>query len=106
MIELTIDKIVYGGDGIGNYNGIKVFVPYSAPQDRLLVSIQTKKKDYYIGRIKQILEPSPLRTNPPCVYFFSCGGCNFQHLTYESQLVLKKLLTNETLQRVGKIFLP
>ena len=106
VIELTIDKIVYGGDGIGNYNGIKVFVPYSAPQDRLLVSIQTKKKDYYIGRIKQILEPSPLRTNPPCVYFFSCGGCNFQHLTYESQLVLKKLLTNETLQRVGKIFLP
>jgi 23S rRNA (uracil1939-C5)-methyltransferase len=106
LIELTIDKIVYGGDGIGQYNGIKVFVPYSAPQDHLFVSIREKKKNYYIGQIKDILEPSPLRTEPPCEYYFSCGGCNLQHLKYDAQLVIKKLLTNETLQRVGKIFLP
>ena len=106
VIELTIDKIVYGGDGIGQYNGIKVFVPFSAPQDRLLVSITDKKKDYYIGRIREIIEPSPLRRNPPCIYFYSCGGCTFQHLTYDAQLVMKKLITNDTLQRVGKIFIP
>lgn len=106
LIELTIDKIVYGGDGIGEYNGIKVFVPYSAPQDRLLVSIINKKKDYYIGRIREIIEPSPLRQNPPCIYFTSCGGCNLQHLSYDAQLVVKKLITNETLQRVGKVFVP
>jgi 23S rRNA (uracil1939-C5)-methyltransferase len=106
LIELTIDKIVYGGDGIGTYNGVKVFVPYSAPQDRLLVSITTKKKDYYIGRIREIIEPSPLRQNPPCIYFSSCGGCNLQHLSYNTQLVVKKLIANETLQRVGKIFIP
>lgn len=104
MIELTIDKIIYGGDGIGEYDGVKVFVPYSAPQDRLLVSIQVKKKGYYIGRIKAILEPSPFRIQPPCPYFFICGGCHFQHLKYDYQLVVKKLFTNETLQRVGKIF--
>ncbi len=106
LIELTIDKIVYGGDGIGDYNGIKVFVPYSAPQDRLLVSIINKKKDYFIGQIREIIEPSPLRQNPPCIYFYSCGGCNFQHLNYDAQLVMKKLIANESLQRVGKIFIP
>lgn len=106
LIELTIDKIVYGGDGIGSYNGIKVFVPYSAPQDRLLVSITNQKKDYYIGRIREIIEPSPLRRNPPCIYYYSCGGCNFQHLTYDAQLVMRKLITNDTLQRVGKVFIP
>jgi len=102
-IELVIDKIVYGGDGIGNYNGVKVFVPYSAPQERLLVSIQVKKKDYYIGRIKEILEPSPFRVQPPCPYFFTCGGCHFQHLQYDYQLVVKKLIANEALQRIGKV---
>jgi 23S rRNA (uracil1939-C5)-methyltransferase len=106
LIELTVDKIVYGGDGIGSYNGIKVFVPFSAPQDRLLVSITNQKKDYYIGRIREIIEPSPLRRNPPCIYYYSCGGCQFQHLTYDAQLVMKKLVTNDTLQRVGKVFIP
>lgn len=105
-IELTVDKIVYGGDGIGQYNGIKVFIPYSAPQDHLLVSIKEKKKDYWVGQIEKVLKPSPFRIEPLCHHFSSCGSCHFQHINYDYQLVLKKLLANETLQRVGKIFLP
>ncbi|MEO0093499.1 MAG: hypothetical protein ABIK67_04510, partial [candidate division WOR-3 bacterium] len=106
LIELVIDKIVYGGDGIGNYNGVKVFVPYSVPQDRVLIAIKKKKKNYYIGQIKEIIEPSPFRVTPLCPHFLSCGGCQLQHLKYDYQLVVKKLIANETLQRIGKVFFP
>lgn len=106
LVELTINKIIYGGFGIGEYQGIKVFVPYTAPDDKLLVKITERHKNYYKGKVEKILEPSSLRTEPKCRYFAKCGGCDLQHLEYSSQLVVKKLLVNESLQKIGKIFIP
>lgn len=99
----NIEKVVYGGSGIGTYEGIKVFVPYSAPGDNLLVKINEKKRDYYIAEIKKILQPSPVRTNPPCQYFIRCGGCFLQHINYETQLDIKRTFVAESLKRIGHL---
>jgi 23S rRNA (uracil1939-C5)-methyltransferase len=106
LVELTIDKVVTGGDGIGRYGETVVFVPFSAPGDRLKVRVNVRKRNYWQGRIDEIIVPSPLRTRPPCPYYGVCGGCDLQHLSYESQLVVKKLMVNDALQRIGKVYVP
>ena len=105
-IELTVDKIVPGGDGIGRSGGMVVFVPQTAPGDRLKVRIHTRKRSYWQGTVEEIIEPSPLRTRPACPYYGVCGGCDLQHLSYDSQLVVKKLILNDALQRIGRVFVP
>jgi len=105
-VELFVDRIVGGGIGIAELNGWKVFVPYAAPQERIAAQLIVKKKDYGVARIKEILEPSPFRIPALCPYYGKCGGCQLQHINYEGQLVIKKLLVNDALQRIGKIFVP
>jgi 23S rRNA (uracil1939-C5)-methyltransferase len=106
LIELTVDKIVAGGSGIGHAGDMVVFVPLSAPGDRLRVRVVNRKRNYWQGIVEDIIEPSPLRTQPVCPYYGTCGGCDLQHLSYESQLVVKKLILNDALQRIGKVFVP
>lgn len=106
VIELTVDKIVAGGDGIGRAGDVVVFVPLSAPGDRLKVKIVARKRNYWQGIIEEIVEPSPLRTRPACPYYGRCGGCDLQHLSYESQLIVKRLILNDALQRIGRVFVP
>jgi 23S rRNA (uracil1939-C5)-methyltransferase len=106
VVELLIDKLVQGGDGLAEHEGMKVFVPYSAPQERVRARIVMQKRDYAVAEIEEILEPSPLRVSAPCPLYGVCGGCQLQHITYQGQLVVKKLYVNEALQRIGKIFVP
>lgn len=105
-VELFVDHIVAGGTGLADLNGWKVFIPYAAPQEKVVAQIIIRKRDYGIARIKEILEPSPFRVSAPCPYYEKCGGCQLQHIIYEEQLVIKKLLVNDALQRIGKIFVP
>ncbi len=106
VVELLIDKLVQGGDGLATHDGMKVFVPFSAPQERVRARIVTQKRDYAVAEIDQILEPSPLRVSAPCPHYGMCGGCQLQHINYQGQLVVKKLYVNETLQRIGQVFVP
>jgi len=106
IIEITVDKVVAGGDGIGRAGDVVVFVPRSAPGDRLKVRINARKRNYWQGTIVDIVEPSPLRTRPACPYYGLCGGCDLQHLSYESQLIVKRLILNDALQRIGRVFVP
>ena len=105
-VELTVDRIVAGGDGLADLDGLKVFVPFSAPGERIRASLVTRKRDYAVARIDDIIEPSPLRVTPECPHFGTCGGCQLQHLSYEGQLVAKKLIVNDALQRLGDVFVP
>ncbi len=98
-----IDKIVYGGYGLCNYNGIKVFVPYGVPLDYVQLKIKERKKTYYKATIHKLIEPSPFRTTPPCQYFTVCGGCDLQHIKYENQLRIKQEFFIESLQRISKL---
>ncbi len=101
--EVTVEKLVHGGEGLARRNGQVVFVPYSAPGDRLLVEPLPPKQSMLRARIVRVLEPSSLRSSPPCIYFGQCGGCQLQHLRYEAQLQAKAAVVAEQLHRIGNL---
>jgi len=106
QVELTVEKLVAGGDGLGRFESIPLFVPRSAPGDRLRVRIVERRPDYGRAEIVEILEPGPGRREPPCPYFERCGGCDLQHLEDARQVELKAMAVRETLRRVGGLDLP
>src|SRR5437868_13028957 len=102
-IELRIEKLVYGGDGLGHHDGHTVFVPFVLPEELVSVKPIELRKKFIRGWPAQIISPSPDRTAPPCPYFGVCGGCNYQHIPYELQLRYKSDILRETLSRLGRI---
>ncbi len=102
-LELEIEKIVAGGDGLGRADGIPVFVPLAAPGDRLLVEVVDRRPRYARGRILEILRPGPGRRKPPCEHFGSCGGCDLQHLEDTLQTEWRVRAAHEALVRLGRI---
>jgi len=104
--ELTIEKLVYGGEGLGRVEGRVVFVPYVAPGERVVVEPAADRGGVLRTRLKEMLAPSEARVPPPCEYFGRCGGCHYQHINYEQQLETKRSILRETLRRVGKIEAP
>ena len=101
VCEVVIDKLVYGGDGLGHVGRQAVFVPLSAPGDRLRIHIVDVERNFARGTILEILEPSPLRRTPPCGHFGDCGGCQLQHLTYDAQIEAKRGFVRESLRRIA-----
>lgn len=102
-IELEIQKLTYGGKGIGRINGKVVFVPYSAPGDVVEAELTAEKKGFSEGVITRIIRPSEFRVSPPCPVYSSCGGCAMQHIAYAEQVRCKQTALAETLQRIGKL---
>jgi len=105
-IELNIESFSSDGSGVGRCDGEAVFVPGSAPGDKLKVKIVADKKSYAFGIIDEILEPSADRIEPDCPLFGKCGGCSFRHITYERELEAKRLFVVDALKRIGKIDFP
>lgn len=103
IIEITIDKIVFGGEGLGRYNEMAVFVPMSVPGDRLRIEIISAKKTYARGIIVEVIEASPERVEGNRVSFEDFHGCDFAMLDYESQLKYKKAMVDEVIKGVGKL---
>ena len=104
--EVTIEKLVYGGDGLARKNGLVVLAPFVLPGERVLVETLEQKPDLLRTRLSEVREPAPGRVAPPCLYFGRCGGCQYQHADYEIQLELKRSILRETLARIGKISAP
>ncbi|MGE0640405.1 MAG: class I SAM-dependent RNA methyltransferase [Thermoanaerobaculia bacterium] len=105
-IELSIEKLIAGGEGLGRFEGIPVFVPRSAPGDRLRVRIVERKPGYGRAEILEILAPGPGRREPLCRHFGRCGGCDLQHLEDALQLRLKSAAVVETVARISGLELP
>ena len=101
--ETRVEKIVPNGLGMCFAENLTVFVPLSAGGDRLRVEIADIKGKVAFARILEILEPSPNRVEPPCEYYGKCGGCDFQHISYEEQLTSKVAILRDCLERIGKI---
>ena len=80
---------MYGGDGLGHHDGHTVFVPFVLPDETVSIEPLEQKKKFIRGRVAQIVTPSPERIAAPCPHFGVCGGCNYQHMPYESQLQLQ-----------------
>jgi 23S rRNA (uracil1939-C5)-methyltransferase len=104
--ELTIEKLVYGGQGLARANGRVVLVPFVLPGETVRVRVEAERRSILEARLDTVITPSAARTEPPCPFFFRCGGCQYQHATYEAQLEAKREILREVLRRVGKIEAP
>jgi len=80
-----------------------VFVPFTAPGDTITARTVKEKKSFAEARTVNLATPSPDRVEPPCPYFTACGGCVYQHLSYDVQLTIKSRQVADTLRRVGKL---
>jgi 23S rRNA (uracil1939-C5)-methyltransferase len=100
-IELTIESTAFKGKGVGKHDGIAVFVPATAPGDRVRARIVKKKKRYREAKLLEILEPSPDRIDPKCRHANVCGGCTWQHLPYPEQLKNKEQHVRDHMERIA-----
>jgi 23S rRNA (uracil1939-C5)-methyltransferase len=100
---LQIEKLVYGGEGLSRSGGEVVLTPFVLAGETIEAERLTTRKQVQRARLVRVTEPSADRTAPPCPVFSQCGGCQYQHATYSSQLRFKREILAETLRRVGKI---
>ncbi|MGC1584074.1 MAG: 23S rRNA (uracil(1939)-C(5))-methyltransferase RlmD [Candidatus Acidiferrales bacterium] len=102
-MDVKIEKLIYGGDGLAHHEGATVFVPFVLPDETVVVVPTENKKKFVRGRLESVLTPSPERIAADCPHFITCGGCHYQHIPYEAQLRYKEQILRETLRRIGKI---
>jgi 23S rRNA (uracil1939-C5)-methyltransferase len=102
-MQLKIEKVVYGGDGLARTDQGVVFVPRTAPGDVVEAEIVGRKKDYATARVTKLLEPSPDRQEPYCPNYETMGCCHWQHIRYEKQVDYKETIVRESLKRLGRL---
>ncbi len=102
-IEVAVTGMAFGGKGIAKLNGFTVFVDHAIPGDKALIQITRRKKNYAQARLIEILEASADRVAAPCRYSGLCGGCTWQFLRYDRQLVYKQRHVAESLQHIGAL---
>jgi 23S rRNA (uracil1939-C5)-methyltransferase len=103
FLEVTIEKIVPNGYGIGHVDGLTLLVPLTVAGDKVRVSTGKRNGNLVFAQVENVLEPSPLRIEPGCKYFGRCGGCNFQQMPYEEQLKAKIGIIEDCLHRIAKM---
>lgn len=105
-IEVTTERLAYGGDAVARHDGLTIFIPLAAPGEQLKVRIVERKKNYARAIIESIVDPSAARRAPLCAYYGECGGCQLQHMNYAAQLEAKAGFIRDALTRIGKIEWP
>jgi 23S rRNA (uracil1939-C5)-methyltransferase len=100
---LSIEKLVYGGDGLAHAEGSTVFVPYVLPGEQVRAGVKAKKKKLTWATLTEVTSAAPHRVKARCPHFQTCGGCHYQHIDAAEQLKLKKDILRETLARLGGI---
>jgi 23S rRNA (uracil1939-C5)-methyltransferase len=108
-LQLIIEKLVYGGDGLARLpaddrgRGKAVFMAFVLPGEQVEASLVEDKPGFARARAEKILQPSGTRIDPHCRYFQRCGGCHYQHASYERQLEIKAGILKENLRRIAKL---
>ena len=115
---LNIEKLIYGGDGLARLpvndaedankkssrsGGKAVFLPFVLTGEKVEAALTEEKSGFARARASEIVDPSAHRVAPPCPHFTDCGGCNYQHASYEHQLEIKKEVLRENLRRIAKL---
>lgn len=100
---VTIERILPGGLGFAHAEGLTLLVALAAPGDVVRVRIDRLRGKVAFASIAEIIEPSPVRVEPPCPYFGACGGCDFQQLNYQAQLDAKTEMIRDCLRRIAQI---
>lgn len=102
-LRLSIEKLVYGGDGLAHAEGNTVFVPYVLPGEEVRAATRSKQKKLLWADLLEVTSPAKERSKPKCPHFQKCGGCHYQHISASEQFRLKKEILRETLSRLGGI---
>ena len=100
-LELTIDSVVYGGEGLAKTNNFIVFVPKTVPNDKVKAEIISVKSSYARALVKELMEPSEYRVKPKCPVTDACGGCQWQEIDYKKQLEFKEKNLLEALNKIS-----
>lgn len=108
-MQLTIEKLVYGGDGLARLPADEqgrskaVFLPFVLEGEAVEASLLEQKRSFARARVDKMVQASPLRIAPRCPYFSECGGCHYQHTGYAHQLEIKAAILKENLRRIAKV---
>jgi 23S rRNA (uracil1939-C5)-methyltransferase len=102
-LRISIEKLVYGGDGLAHADGNTVFVPYVLPGEEVRAAAKSKRKKLVWAKLLEVTSASAQRESARCPHFQTCGGCHYQHISAAEQLRLKKEILRETLSRLGGI---
>lgn len=106
LIEIAIESVAFGGDGVGRFGELVVFVPFTVDGDVITARVVSVGKRFVRARLEQILKPSPHRISPRCRHYGRCGGCQYQNIIYAHQLRIKETQTADALSRIGKVAHP
>ena len=108
-MQLTIEKLIYGGDGLARLpaddkgTGKAVFIPFVLEGEEVEAHLIEEKRGFARGIVDELVVPSVPRVQPPCPYFTRCGGCHYQHSNYDHQLEIKAAILKENLRRIAKL---
>ncbi|MEK7809089.1 MAG: class I SAM-dependent RNA methyltransferase [Chloroflexota bacterium] len=105
-LDLTLTTMSNGADAIGRHEGKAIFVPFAIPGETVRVEIVEDKPTFARAKLIEVITPSPDRVTPICKHFGVCGGCQWQHISYEAQLKWKKQVVIDQLFRIGGITSP
>lgn len=106
IVEFDIHALAFGGAGIGKYEGLTVFVEGTMPDDRVRAAFTRIKPNFAEADLVEITKKARDRCEVKCPYFERCGGCQFQFMPYETQLLFKKQHVIDAFERIGKIYDP
>ena len=101
-----IEKLVYGGAGLARTPGRVTMTPFVAPGEQVRAEITKEHPGFREARLVEVVEPSASRVTPSCGHFGTCGGCHYQHLSYEAQVEAKREILRESLERIGRFKAP
>jgi 23S rRNA (uracil1939-C5)-methyltransferase len=102
-VDLQVDSLAYGGNGVARLNGFVVFVRRGLPGDRVRARVTKVKRGFAEALMTEVLEPSAQRVEAPCAHYPACGGCRFQDLDYAAQAAAKEDQVRDALKRIGGI---
>ncbi len=105
-LELHVDSLAFGGNGVARLNGFVVFVRRGLPGDTVRARVTKVKRSHAEALAVDIVQPSDKRVEAPCAHYPACGGCRFQDLSYEAQLEAKEEQVRDALRRIGGIAEP
>src|SRR3954449_13229213 len=102
-IEVSIDSLAYGGNGVGRLNGFVVFVRRGLPGDTVRAKVTKVKRNHAEETALEVVEAGAPRVEAPCAHYPAGGGCRFQDLAYEAQTAAKEAQIAEALARIGRL---
>ena len=105
-VELRIESLAYGGNGVARLNGFVVFVRRGLPGDLVRARVTKVKRNHAEALATEVVESGPNRVDAPCAHYPACGGCRFQDLDYEAQIAAKHDQVRDALQRIGGLAEP